>query len=363
MVGRNWGREVTHSDIPLEEDAVQLETETAPAADDAAKPAEEEDMFGGAGRGAQPGMMGGGPGMERGLGGRGMMDGDYGGEYGGGRGMMEGGMGGRGGGMAGGVGADGMPLVNEWLLRFFDFSVQPGKKYKYRVQLALLDPNQSSGNRFISQDWLDREALERVRKEKANRGNKTPFRLSGWSEPSRTASIPLAGNVHVVSAKPAVETSFIDEPRTSLLVESFSADERGRAIQGSTTRDFRRGGVANLKTEADAIVVGDEGELLLDKIKDFQFHTGITVADIRGGERLPGRDNLRPARVLLMDPAGQLFVRTELNDTDNVKLNEAIFDEEADGRRAGGGDPFGGGMRDEMMGPRGGPGGEFGGRR
>ena len=34
--------------------------------------------------------------------------------------------------------------VDFWLLRFFDFSVQPGKRYKYRVRLVLADPNYRS---------------------------------------------------------------------------------------------------------------------------------------------------------------------------------------------------------------------------
>ena len=31
-------------------------------------------------------------------------------------------------------------VVDHLLLRFFDFTVEPGKKYKYQVQLVLADP-------------------------------------------------------------------------------------------------------------------------------------------------------------------------------------------------------------------------------
>jgi hypothetical protein len=255
------------------------------------------------------------------------------------------------------MGAEGVPQVPHWLLRFFDFSVQPGKKYKYKVRLALLDPNQSYGARFVNVDWLDSEALDRVKAAKATRGSKTPVRRTDWSEPSRTVSIPLAGNVSVASARPPVEQSFTDEPRAGLLVESFSADDKGKAIQGAKQfDDFRRGYVANRKSETE-VILNEDGQQFIDKIKDFQFRTGITVVDIRGGERLAGRDNSRPARVLLMDPAGQLFVQKELDDRDAVEMHEAIFSEDADGGRG-----FMGGRGGDFGGEFGGPGGAFQGR-
>ena len=53
---------------------------------------------------------------------------------------------------------DSVPTVNRrrphWLLRFFDFSVEPGKKYKYRVQLVMLDPNYSVGLEDLAGDVI-----------------------------------------------------------------------------------------------------------------------------------------------------------------------------------------------------------------
>ena len=76
------------------------------------------------GRGGEFGGMRGGPGMMPGMG-RGMEGGGFGGEMGMAGG---GGFGGR-----GGFDANGEPQAPHWLLRFFDFSVEPGKKYRYRV--------------------------------------------------------------------------------------------------------------------------------------------------------------------------------------------------------------------------------------
>ena len=134
LVGCDWGREVTHSSIPLASEAVELEEEKKEKEE--AKPAadvEPDDVFarsaaGGAtamggraemggefgGRGGMPGMgggrgFGGPPGMSRGFGGE--MGGEMGGRgYGGmgGRGEM---MMGGGGGGRGGFGPDGEPLA------------------------------------------------------------------------------------------------------------------------------------------------------------------------------------------------------------------------------------------------------------
>jgi hypothetical protein len=348
LVGRDWGSEVTHSEIPLAADAVELtEEDTNSDATDAPAPASAEpaDFFSGgpsAGAGGigRPSMMGsalGGRGYGGEMGGRGYGGGMEGRGYGMEGGAYGGGMGGRGYGMeggrgtsyagagGGGLGQNGELQAPCWLLRFFDFSVEPGKKYKYRVQLAMLDPNQSSGTRYVSPDSLNPEADKRIRQEKAARKSRsTPFRLTEWSKPSVTVSIPLAGSVKVASTKPATD-KFNDEPSATLLVESFGSDEKGNAIQVAEEESFHRGNVANMTKDTKLLV---EGGRAYDPVSKFPFRTGITVADIRGGERLT-RKELRPARVLLMGPAGQLFVQDELEDADAIEMHEAAFSEES----------------------------------
>ncbi len=357
LVGREWGREVTHSDVPLAIDAVELEEDKAETEE--AKPATTEeptDLFGGsapgvAGMGAQPpGYAGGRGGYGGGRGGYGGGPGGYGAEPGmmGGRGGYGGeesyGGGGYGGGR-GGMGQTGNPQAPHWLLRFFDFSVEPGKKYKYRVRLAVLDPNQSFGGRRVDLDVLDKDAMARVKQAKAaNKSRITPFRLTEWSKPSRTVSIPLAGTVYVAAAKPASDR-FNDEPKTTLLVSSFG-NERGKAIQAAKEKDFQRGSVANMTEDTE--VLADQGRAI-DPLKAFKFQTDITVADIHGGERLT-RSETRPARILLLGPAGQLFVQEEVDDLLTVEAHRTTFAKEATGGA-------GGFMGREMPGGPGGPGG------
>lgn len=377
LVGRDWGREVTHSEIPLTSDNVQLEEEKKPKAEKKDEKAEGEtaDLFaagdpnaaggpmgGRGGYGGEMGGRGGYGGMPGGYGGLGR--GGYGGEMGGrggygmggyGMGMEGGGYGGYGGEMGGrggmggptgsGFGPDGNPLVKDWLLRFFDFSVEPGKKYKYRVRLVILDPNQSSSSRYVNADYLDGSVIARIKKEK--KGTKaTPYRLTEWSKPSATVSVPLAGNVSVASAKPATD-QFNSEPKTTLLVQSFGKDEKGNAIQAAKEKEFQRGGVANMTEDTEVLV---DQNRAIDPYKAFKFQTDITVADIRGGERLT-REVSRPAQVLLLGPAGQLFVQDEISDAETVEMHKATFAKEP----AGGGRGFmgEGGYGRGMMGPEG----------
>lgn len=362
LVGRDWGGDVTHSEIPIGFDGQPLEEESpAAATEEAPAPMDEAELFGagpaaGAGRGARgrgaPAYGGEGGYARGGRGGRGGGYGGYGGEEGGyggygGRGRM-GGYGGEEGGYAGrgGAGASGaLPSVPVWLLRFFDFSVDPGKKYKYRVQLVIYDPNYGVPN-----EALDSTVLDRIRKSKAGGKRQSRFLTSDWSEASRTVGIPLAGSVRVASVRPATDRSYTDEPRATLLVESFDADEKGRAIQAAIEVDnMRRGYVANMTEDAEVIA---ERGTMIDKVDDFKFRTGLTVVDIRGGERLT-RDINKPGSVLLMDPSGQLFVQREPDDVDMVELHRAIFAEPEQNAPAGGY----GGERGGYGGGRGGYGG------
>jgi hypothetical protein len=345
LVGRDWGVEATHSEIPLASKATVTDEEAAKPDDDkplapAAAPEEDFSATDPAAAGGPRGRVMGGRGSEeRGRGGS---------TYGRGAPMMRDE---RGSGRApvagarGGASVDIAPQVPYCLLRFFDFSVEPGKKYKYRVQLVLQDPNQSSDSTHaVATESLDTAVINRIKAEK----KKTTFRTTDWSDPSPTVSIPLAGNVHVAAAKPASDR-FNDEPATTLLVESFGSDDKGKSTQAAKEEDFKRGSVANMTKDAE--FVGNDGaQPYIDLAPKFKFQTGITILDIDGGDPLPpSKDLKRPARVLLMDPAGQLFVQNEVADTDAVQFHRDTF-AEPDKQRGGRPGPTAPGGRE---GPRG----------
>ncbi len=332
LVGRDWGADVTHPDIPLAINAPPLEEEIEPLAEAPTDPAEGAALFQSrpdeqqmlrqpAGRFGGGRLRGG-----RGFGGEGRLPFA-------GREMMGGP---REGGFGGGRGGPGQRTslprgVDFWLLRFMDFTVEPGKKYKYRVKLALADPNQGMPDR----------TLEPAVQDRLRAANRSSVRLvEEWSDPSPTVGIPLAGTVYVAETTPANEKKFNDEPVVKLMVETFDVDADGTAVHIAKEKEFRRGYVVNMHEKME--YTGD-GDRWIDTFDKYRIQTGATLLDVAGGDRLT-RDMSAPARVLLMDPSGELSIRGELDDSTSVEYLRLLF-AEPDKRRGGEGEMmFGPGM-------------------
>lgn len=354
LVQQNWSPDVVHSDAPL-----QAETDAKAAAETGADPgagdalpemAEGEDGFGRVGGMAGPqggaGEFRGGPAMNRGGGGEFRGGGDFGGGRGG-RGGGEFAGGGRGG-YGGGAPARGAvgdftidPEVPFAMVRIFDFGVQPGRQYRYRVKLVLNDVNADTSRPEI-RDYLSSEVAARVRE------SKSPFQQTEWSEPSSIISVPMAGDALVEGVKPPAGKALPSEGTVDLLVQAYTIDEDRRAIKAGIEKAFRIGSVLNLVENTE--VVSPDGQNLVE-MKSFKFRTGLTLVDFQGGEELPGKQKA-PAKALFMDAAGRLFVHDQLEDAAAVQNYKNLFDENA--ANAGGGFmPRGGG------GERGRGGGEF----
>ena len=62
----------------------------------------------------------------------------------------------------------------------------------------------------------------------------------------------------------------------------------------------------------------------IDTREGFKFVTGMTLLDIDGGEKL-SKDMNTPARVMLMGPAGDLYIRNELDDKPAVEYHKMLF--------------------------------------
>jgi hypothetical protein len=345
------------SDVPL---ATEVDQEMTDELEDELVPEEEgegefrfgdSDATGRGGRGGRGefggefGGRGGGFGGMRGGGfGRG---GRGGGEFGGGEfggGEYGGEFGGRGGGGGGGgslgLAGDSMKFDAETgelevevpflMLRFFDLTVQPGKRYKYRTQLILADPNYAQ-----SREALDNTVLARERKS---------YILGEWSDASPTISIPQAAIVRVAESSPPRE-GYYSEPAATMLVQSFGLDERGNAMQASTEIEgVRRGSVMNFTGDVETLV--DQGRYI-ETIEDFTIDTGVVVLDLDGGTTY-SRDQKEPTHALLMDASGRMYLRDELDDEVEVAIHRAVFEESDqpagrgfDGGRGGGGE-FGG---------------------
>ena len=300
LVGRNWGKNATHPKLRLNLAELEADPESLEVPMMADQPSSFVSGFGNSGAGMRPGMQfagnipgpyGIGPGPRRYWGGRGGSSTNY----------------------PGGAESNAsdtssiLPVgVDYYLLRFFDFTVERGKKYKYRVKLAIADPNYDMPTNTLAPEVLDRQADAA----KSNRGRKPSFRLTDdWSTPSPTVGIPIGGSIRLAGVKLPSPEKVNDEPSASLLIEAFALDEKGNAIKAATEeQNFRRGSVANLIKDTEYLGPG-----YIDYREDFRFFTGMTLLDVDGGEKL-SRDFSAPSRILLMGPTGQLYVHNEVDD-------------------------------------------------
>jgi hypothetical protein len=251
--------------------------------------------------------------------------------------------------MAAGTARTSLPKgVDYILLRFVDFTVEPGKRYKYRVMLVLTDPN---ANPALPENVFASEVLDRRAKEKAANNKKSLDirKVEKWSDPSPTVGIPLSGDVRLVDVKPFTPERINDEPVAKMLVQSFDIDEKGNAIQAANEKDLRRGSVANMVEDAEYLGDGP----WIDTRPSFKFITGMAVLDMDGGNKL-AKDYTSPGRVLVMGPAGEFYIRNETDDKQDVVYHKLLFAKEA---RGANGEILGPGGAPPRGGRPGGPGG------
>jgi hypothetical protein len=350
LVGRDFGADATHPDIPLASEAPLLEQQIEPITDEETEeePVDGEDPLafrsGDLGQtGAESGVYSRSPGPAYGAS-HGM-----GGEH---RRSMEMSRGDRGSSAVGGIASAGsrteLPRdVDFWLLRFFDFTVKPGKKYKYRVRLVLADPNYGIP---ASANMLEPAVLDRQRKESQDaraKGRSAPnYRVAPESDASPAVGIPLSGIVRLAEA--ALPKLHNDEPVVKLWAETFDIEkEEGTAIHVAKDKVFRRGAVVNLQEKM--LYTGD-GDSWRDTFDSYPLQTGVTVLDVAGAKRV-AKDMTAPARVMLMDPTGELSIRNELDDSTAVQQLQVLFTEDKrrgraeEGETPGGLEGFPGGPR------------------
>lgn len=200
-------------------------------------------------------------------------------------------------------GAD-LSAVKYLLVRFFDFTVEPGNRYAYRVKLLLANPNQKVEARFLTDPKL--AELSYIDTE--------------WSDASAPVFVPrddrlLAGSVKLVRGEPVALVTLV----------KWMSD---RGIESSHEFELPRGKLANLSSEVTGVAeVEDSGDSggLVDETPSpaksrkkeagptITYRTDALLIDVRGGEK--GRDKtVEPAELLLLDYDGRLLVRGELDD-------------------------------------------------
>jgi hypothetical protein len=259
-------------------------------------------------------------------------------------GMGSGGMMGPGGMMGSGDGMIEEPQYK--LFRFFDFTVEPGKHYRYRVQLQLVNPNLG-----VAPQYLVSEALGKSRSIQTR-----------WSESSPMISVPRDAQALAVSVKPS------DGSATVLLVnvdpQDGATSHEETSVQRGQLLDFRDKDFNGVQPGAmgpmgPMAAMGSMGGMMAPGMvggspeadpsaKKINYLTEMVYLDSTGGQRLIGRQgqDLEPAQLLLLGPDGRLLVRNEIDDVPEVAVHKPPEGGEPSGSGAMGG--YSG-----MMGPMG----------
>jgi hypothetical protein len=233
-----------------------------------------------------------------------------------------------------GEAAEPLLKVENGMLRYFDFTVEPGKAYAYRVQAVLEDPNNPEDGARPSDASCEPTVI--VRRKEASE----PIRTTPFSEPSSTVRVPsgnvvLAGSVNapievaVGPNKVRIPRRPTDEPTVKVLALAW--DSKG-PYDAVIQTDVARGAVVNGVADAEAI---DPSVQRVRMLKQYRYQTDTMVLDIYGGSKIKSSDDLTaPGYMLVMDPYGRLQFRGEMEDRPRYEENFIPPEEEESSLRA-----------------------------
>lgn len=228
------------------------------------------------------------------------------------------------------------------LLRFYDTAVEPGKFYRYRVQLWLEDVNDPyrgavvnvGGNpaaaRTVSISWLDTAAAQRLKDKQAKDAKETPagamtpkhtyWRETEWSAPSPPVSLDREFNMYagVVRSVKDVDRQRHGEPSGQVMAAQFDI-----VRAGDVACEYAIGRSAQVNFQDDAQMLNPVTLEVMPQ-KDYTFLTRHVVMDVRGGDPLPAwgkqagvaadKSPVIPGEMLMLDERGQLVVKSEVDD-------------------------------------------------
>ncbi|MDR2116713.1 MAG: hypothetical protein LBP87_10090 [Planctomycetaceae bacterium] len=242
--------------------------------------------------------------------------------------------------------------VDNYLFRFLDFKVEPGKTYRYRVRLYLANPNYNLAPNYLEDETLSKE----------------PYLVTEFSAPSNMVTIPLESRVLTTNVFAVDSKQPWTEPAASVMAVHFDlADgsewylERERVYRGSTINyknqivtnpllekqtpsdmesssppsrtTTRRPPTSSSRTRpADTKTTGKQ----LDIVSE------VCVLDMKGGEALykvptaaqKAPDLKSPGRVMVLEPSGNMIIRnvnTDLLEVETIKNPSGISNLGLDG--------------------------------
>jgi hypothetical protein len=238
--------------------------------------------------------------------------------------------------MGGSINLDTYRPVKQKLVRFVDFNVEPGKKYQYRIQLVLADPNHPrEPSDAPDVTTLDDKARERVKAidakdAKAGSNARTYWVTTPYSEPSEPVSLPRADRFLASESVPASTATIAGaavsthEPHSKVLSVKWD-DSLG--IYAPAEQNVYRASVLNSVSDVEFLhpIRGD-----LRKIEKYALRTDGIVLDMLGGDVLPGGTDSKerqraPGETLIMDAEGNLIVADESHDVEGY--HQFVFPE------------------------------------
>jgi hypothetical protein len=188
------------------------------------------------------------------------------------------------------------------LLRFFDFTIEPGKQYRYRVKLVLQHP----------------EYREPTAKSPAPAGQRRLLEPAQWSDPTPAVAVPrplqvLAGPVWSTAA---------GDVKARVRVVQFDTET---GFEVSAARDVERGDVLNFT--ASNVVAIDWATRTVGRFKEYKFQNDAMLIDARPGKPLGGKETrprentaTEPGEIQVVDSSGHVHVRSELDDATEYAL-------------------------------------------
>jgi hypothetical protein len=217
------------------------------------------------------------------------------------------------------------------LFRFFDFTVEPGKTYQYRVKLQVENPNADVPPRYL-------QSYE------YGKGKTRATEVSSSSAPITV----IAGN-RLLAGNVAPGPAGRGEPTGSILAKLFDANE---AVEVRKVFDIHRGSVLNQR-EMEIGVVDPTKAMDERKSATVDFETNAVVLDMFGGEKLAGSRSAKvPGHMLILDNDGGFKTLLQASDSAMYETEQEEAKNQAPpkegekkqgatvGGDAGGNDPF-----------------------
>lgn len=203
------------------------------------------------------------------------------------------------------------PAPPHRLFRFLDYKVEPGKRYRYRVRLAIRNPNYELPARYLEDPALAQR----------------PW-LFVDSAPSPVVSIPRSDDVLLGRASPA---SGPNEESANVILTHF--DENTGSTAPHEHKLFR-GQVANVVVPTMNVMNPMDNRA--EQLTDVRIKSDIMLLDVVGGDRLPldrGTAD-EPGEMLVLDPSFRLIRRTQMEDQEEFEAAKELLE-----RVQGGGEP------------------------